>query len=174
MIYNIDPQHTIVQFKVRHMMIANIRGAFGKTTGTVNFDEANPANSTVEVSIDTATLMTTDPNRDAHLKGPDFFDVEKYPVMTFHSKSVSPANGRYNVTGSLSIHGETKEVTASVSAPTNEVKDPWGNLRRGIEATLSISRKDFGLTWNAAIEGGGVIVSDNVDILIDAELVRQP
>jgi polyisoprenoid-binding protein YceI len=174
MTYSIDAQHTTVQFKVRHLMIANIRGVFTKVSGSVTYDEASPTASTVDVTIETASLGTPDPARDAHLKGPDFFDAEKHPNITFKSKSVSKSGSGLSVAGDLSLHGVTKPITFAVSMPTGETKDPWGNLRRGLEATTSLSRKDFGLTWNAAIESGGVMVSDQVDLIIDAELVRKP
>jgi polyisoprenoid-binding protein YceI len=173
MTYQIDAQHTTVQFKVRHLMIANVRGVFGKVSGSVDYDEANPTASTVEVAIETGSVATPDPARDAHLKGPDFFDVEKHPAITFKSKNVSKSGSGLSVLGDLSLRGVTKPVTFAVSVPTGETKDPWGNMRRGLEATASISRKDFGLTWNATIESGGVMVSDQVDLIIDAELVRK-
>jgi len=174
MTYQIDGTHTTVQFKVRHMMIANIRGVFAKVSGNVDYDEANPTASKVDVSIETTSLATPDPKRDEHLKGPDFFDAAAHPSITFKSKSVSKNGGGLSVVGDLSLHGVTKSVTFTASTPKPEHKDPWGNMRRGLEATTAISRKDFGLVWNATIESGGVLISDQVDIIIDAELVAKP
>src|SRR3977135_1370197 len=125
MTYSIDAQHTTVQFKVRHLMIANVRGVFTKVSGSVTYDEANPTASTVDVTIETGSVTTPDPARDAHLKGPDFFDVEKYPSITFKSKSVTKSGSGLSVAGDLSLHGVTKGVTFTVSTPSGETKDPW-------------------------------------------------
>ena len=130
--YQIDSAHSSAQFKVRHMMIANVKGEFDKVTGTVNFDPANPATSTVEASIDASTISTRDGQRDGHLKSPDFLDVEKFPAITFKSKKVTSTGGdSFNVVGDLTIHGTTKEVNLNVEELTGEAKDPWGNMRRG-------------------------------------------
>ena len=174
MTYQIDAQHTTVQFKVRHMMIANVRGVFPKVSGAVTYDEANPTAASVEVLIETGSVSTPDAARNEHLKGADFFDAATHPEIKFKSKSVSKSGSGLSVTGPLSLHGVTKDVTFTSSTPTAEHKDPWGNMRRGLEATTSISRKDFGLVWNATIEAGGVLISDQVDITIDAELLRKP
>lgn len=175
MLYQIDPQHTTIQFKVRHMMIANVRGVFPKFSGTVEFDPNDPAGAKIDLTIEVGSVATPDAGRNEHLKGADFFDAAKYPEMVFRSKRVAEAGGdTYNVTGDLSLHGVTKEVALKVTGLSGETKDPWGNLRRGCEASGRISRKDFGLTWNAAIEAGGVIVSDEVDILLDVEMLRKP
>jgi polyisoprenoid-binding protein YceI len=174
MTYQIDPQHTTIQFKVRHMMIANVRGVFGKFSGSVEFDPANPSASSIEVTIDVASIATPDQARNEHLKGADFFDAAKYPEIKYKSKSVSAASPEsFNVKGDLTMHGVTKEVEMRVGGMSGETKDPWGNLRRGCEAFAKISRKDFGLTWNAAIESGGVIISDEVDIILDVEMLRK-
>ena len=173
MTYEIDGTHTTVQFTVRHMMIANVRGVFSKVSGSVNYDEANPTASTVEVNIETGSVATPDAARNEHLKGADFFDAATHPKITFKSKSVTKSGSGLSVTGDLLLHGVTKPVTFQASVPTAEAKDPWGNWRRGLEATTSVSRKDFGLVWNATIESGGVLISDQVSITIDAELVRK-
>ena len=173
--YQIDTAHTTIQFAVRHMMIANVRGVFGKFSGTASFDPANAAASKVSLTVDINSVSTPDAARNEHLKGADFFDAAKYPEMKFDSKSVTAAGpGAYKVVGDLSLHGTTKEVTMNVTGMSDEVKDPWGNMRRGCAASAKISRKEFGLTWNANIEAGGVIVSDEVDVTLDVELVRQP
>jgi polyisoprenoid-binding protein YceI len=172
--YKIDPAHSAAGFKVRHLMVANVRGEFPGLTGTIVFDPANPTNSSVEVAIDVKSLTTRDDQRDAHLKSPDFLDVEKFPTMRFVSTKVAPdGEGEWKVTGDLTIHGVTKAVTLDVEGPTPEVKDPWGNTKTGIVATTKINRKDFGLTWNVALETGGVLVGEEVQIHIEAELARQ-
>jgi polyisoprenoid-binding protein YceI len=173
--YQIDPAHSSAQFKVRHMMISNVKGEFDKVTGTVNFDPANPAASTVEASIDVATISTREEQRDADLKSPNFFDVEKYPAITFKSKTVTATGSdSFTVAGDLTIHGVTKEVKLNVEELTEETKDPWGNLRRGATAKSRINRKDFGMTFNVALEAGGFLVGEEVDLTIDVELIRQP
>jgi polyisoprenoid-binding protein YceI len=171
--YNIDTAHSHAQFKVRHMMIANVKGEFTTVTGTVNYDEANPSNSTIEAAIDVATISTRDAQRDGHLKSADFFDVEKYPQITFKSTGVKTADGETHVQGDLTIHGVTKSVNLTVESFTPEAKDPWGYMRRGAEARTKISRKDFGMEFNVALEAGGFLVGDDVEITVDVELVRQ-
>jgi polyisoprenoid-binding protein YceI len=171
--YQFDPAHSSANFKVRHMMISNVRGEFGKLTGTVTHNTDNPAASSATAEIDVASINTREPQRDTHLKSPDFFDVEKYPTITFRSKKIEPAGpSSHKVTGDLTIRGVTREVVLNVEGPTLEHKDPWGNIRSGLEATTKISRKDFGLIWNQALETGGVLVGDEVEISIDAELIR--
>jgi len=134
-----------------------VKGAFSKVTGTVNFDPNNLATSTVDATIDVSTVDTRQPQRDADLRSPNFFDVEKFPTMTFKSTSVKPnGDGGYNVTGDLSLHGQTRQQTFVVDGPSAPGKDPWGNTRIGLSATTKISRKDFGLNWNAALETGGI------------------
>lgn len=175
MTYQIDPQHTTIQFKVRHLMIANVRGVFGKFSGSVDFDPANVGASKFDVTIDVASIATPDAARNEHLKGADFFDAAKYAEIKYQSKSVTAAGSdSFNVTGDLTMHGATKEVALKVTGLSGETKDPWGNMRRGCEASAKISRKDFGLTWNATIEAGGVMISDEVDILLDVEMLRKP
>ena len=171
--YTIDPAHSAADFKVRHLMVANVRGEFSGVSGTLTFDPANPANSKVEAKIPTATIQTRDTQRDAHLKSADFFDVEKYPEITFVSTKVVKNGGdEYKVTGDLTIHGITKSVTLDVEGPTPEVKDPWGNTKIGASAQTKVNRRDFGLTWNAALETGGVLVGDDVTIHLDLEFAK--
>jgi polyisoprenoid-binding protein YceI len=174
MTYQIDPQHSAAQFKVRHLMIANVKGEFDKVSGTVDFDPANVAASKVEAVIDVASISTREPDRDNHLKSPDFFDVAKFPTITFKSSSVAPDGKGYKVTGDLTLHGVTKPVILEVESITDEVKDGWGFLRRGLEAKTRIDRRDFDLTFNMAMDGGGVVVGDKVEITIDVELTRKP
>ena len=171
--YKIDPMHAAASFKVRHMMVANVRGEFSGVTGTVMFDPSNPANSHVDVIIDAKTIHTREDQRDAHLKSPDFLDVEKFPTITFVSQNVvRTGEGESKVSGDLTIHGVTRSVTLDVEGPSAEAKDPWGNMRSGATATTKINRKDFGLVWNQALETGGVLVGEDVHIQIEAELMR--
>ncbi len=172
--YEIDPAHTSVEFSVRHMMISNVRGEFTKTAGTITINGEDPGSLKIEATIDAASVATRVDRRDAHLKSPDFLDVGKYPTITFKSKKVEPAGtGKWKLTGDLTIHGVTKEVVLDVTGPTREITDPMGNKRVGASATTTISRKDFGLTWNKALEAGGVLVGDDVAIQIDVEAVRK-
>ena len=171
--WQIDPVHSTVQFSVRHLMIANVRGEFSKVSGVVYLDENDLTRSTVEVSVDTATINTRELQRDAHLRSADFFDVANYPTMTFRSRRVVPAGeSKFKVDGDLTIRGVTREVTFDVQGPTPAIKDPAGRQRVGVSATARINRKDFGLQWNKTLEGGGVLVGDEVAITIDLELVK--
>jgi polyisoprenoid-binding protein YceI len=175
MTYNIDPQHSAAQFKVRHMMIANVKGEFDKVSGTVEFDPANLAVSKVEATIDVGSISTRETDRDNHLKSPDFLDAAKFPTITFKSTSVAAAGGgEYKVTGDLTIHGVTKSVVLAVESISDEVKDPWGFQRRGATAATRINRSDFGLTFNMVLEAGGVMVGEHVDITLDVEMTRKP
>ena len=173
--WQIDSAHTAAQFSVRHMMVSNVRGQFGKTTGSAQFDPKDPTKATIEVTVDVASIDTREPKRDAHLKSADFFDVQKFPVMTFKSKRAEASGaGRLKLVGDLTMHGVTREVTLDVEGPTPEMKDARGGGRIGAVATARISRKEFGMTWNRAIEAGGMVVGDEVAITIDVELVRKP
>jgi polyisoprenoid-binding protein YceI len=172
--WQIDPDHSSLQFKVRHLMVSNVKGDFTKATGVVTIDDKDINNLKVELTIDAASVNTDHAKRDEHLRGQDFFDVAKYPTITFVSKKVIKAGpDRLNVVGDLTIHGVTREVTVDVEGPTSEVKDPWGNFRRGATATTKINRKDFGLTWNRVLETGGVVVGEEVNIYVEVELVRK-
>jgi polyisoprenoid-binding protein YceI len=171
--WNIDPAHTAAEFKVKHMMIANVKGHFAKVSGVLIRDESDPANDRVEATIEAASLHTRDEQRDAHLKSADFFHVEKFPTLHFKSTGVKVAGeGELSVEGDLTIHGVTRKVRFAVEGPTPPAKDPWGNTRIGLSATTKISRKDFGLTYNAALETGGVLVGDEVTITLDAQFVK--
>jgi polyisoprenoid-binding protein YceI len=171
--WNIDPEHSHVGFKVRHLMVTNVKGIFEKYSGTVVVDDKDITKSKVEVTIDTASIDTNVKKRDDHLRSADFFDVAKYPAMTFVSKKVAKAGpDRLTVTGDLTIRGITKEVALAVEGPTPEVKDPWGGLRRGATASTVINRKDFGLAWNKALETGGVVVGDEVTITLEVEMIK--
>jgi polyisoprenoid-binding protein YceI len=172
--YTIDPAHSGAGFKIRHLMVAYFRGGFSGVTGTVIFDPANPANTKIDASIDATTLHTHDAKRDAHVKAGDFFDVEKYPTINFVSKRVVP-DGKYQwkVTGDLTLRGVTKEITLDVESAPAEAKDPWGNLRSGASAETTIKRSDFGLSFNAPLETGGFMLSDEVHIHADVELIKK-
>ena len=173
MTYQIDPKHSRVHFKVRHMMIANVRGEFTNVTGTVDFDPEHPEKSRIDASIDVNSLHTGDAQRDGHVKTPYLMDAAKYPAITFRSKKVTAGSpGQYLVTGDFTLKGASKEVTLEVDSVSQEVTDPWGQLRRGISASGCLSRKDFGMGWNMELPGVGVMVSDNVDVTVDLEMTR--
>lgn len=171
--WNIDPVHSVAEFKVKHMMISNVKGQFPKVTGTLTFDESDLTRSQVEASIEAASIETRDPQRDAHLKSADFFDVEKFPTLSFKSTGIRLVrDGELAVEGSLIVRGVTRKVVFSVEGPTPPAKDPWGNTRVAVSATTKINRKDFGLTWNAALETGGILVGDEVTITLDVQFVK--
>ena len=172
--WNIDPDHSSAGFKVKHLMVSNVNGNFNKHTGVVEIDDKDITKSTVQVTIDTNSINTNVQKRDDHLRSADFFDVAKYPTMTFVSKKVAK-NGKdkLKVTGDLTLHGVTKEVVLDVEGPSVESKDPWGNIRKGATATTKINRKDFGLAWNAALETGGVVVGDDVNIILEMEMIKK-
>jgi polyisoprenoid-binding protein YceI len=172
--YNIDPAHSSAHFSIRHMMITNVRGGFSGITGTVVVDSDSHAASSVDVVIDVNTLNTMDEKRDGHVKSPDFLDAATYPTITFKSDKVTPSGeGEAKVSGQLTIHGTTREVVLNVEGPTGEEKDPWGNLRVGASATTKIKRSDFGLSWSAALETGGVLLGDDLKLEIDVSLIKQ-
>ena len=173
-LYKIDTAHSSAQFSVVHMMISKVNGEFQKVSGTVYFDPNKPESDKIDAVVDMTTVSTREEKRDGHLKSPDFFDVAKYPTMTFKSTSASKQGGKLMVMGDLTLHGVTKPVTLEVEGPSAEVKDPMGNIKVGASASATINRKDFGLTWNKAMDGGGVMVSDEVKINIDVELARKP
>ena len=171
--WNIDADHSNIQFKVRHLMVSNVKGVFGKVQGTVDIDDQNLAKSRVAVTIDTQSINTGVAKRDEHLKSADFFDVATFPTMTFVSTKVAH-NGqdKLKVTGNLTLHGVTRPVQLDVEGPSADSKDPWGNTRRGVSATTKINRKDFGLAWNKALETGGVVVGDEVTITLEVEMIK--
>jgi polyisoprenoid-binding protein YceI len=172
--WKLDPQHSSAQFSVRHMAISAVRGAFSKVTGTVSLDDQDMSKSSVDVSIDASTVDTREPARDKDLRSDHFFDVEHFPTMTFKSTKVEQVSaGKLKVTGNLTIRGVTKEVVLDVDGPTAPVKDPYGNQRAAVNATTKINRQDFGVKWNATMDNGGVVVGDEVNITIDAEMIKQ-
>ena len=171
--WQIDPIHTQVEFAVRHLMISTVRGRFSDVQGTITAPAGDFGTAQVEVAIGAASVDTREPQRDAHLRSADFFDAETYPTIAFHSRRVEPAAGGWSLTGDLTIHGVTRDVTLDV-ASEGLGRDPWGNDRAGFSAKGKISRKDFGLVWNQLLETGGVAVGDEVKISIDTELVAKP
>lgn len=171
--YNLDPAHSTANFSVKHMMIAKVHGGFEKLAGKLIYDEADPSKSSVEATIEAASINTREAARDTHLRSADFFDVEKFPQIIFKSTKVEGAAGDLKVTGDLTIHGITQKVTLAVDGPSEEQKDPWGNQRIGLSATVKIKRKDFGLNWNAALEAGGILVGEDINISLDVQFVKQ-
>jgi polyisoprenoid-binding protein YceI len=169
--WNIDTSHSGVHFSVRHMVIAKVRGAFDRFSGTVELDEANPAASKVSVRIEAASIDTREEKRDTHLRSADFFDVENHPELTFTSTKVEKSDDGYRVTGDLTIRGITKEVVLEAES-LGSGKDPWGNDRIAFSATTAVNRKDFGLTWNQALETGGVLVGEKIEIALDVQAVK--
>ena len=169
--YTIDISHSEILFQVRHL-VTKVRGRFDDFDGTITFDEGNPAASSVSVTIQSASIDTNEKDRDTHLRSADFFDVEKFPTLTFASKSVSGSGSSYSVVGDLTIHGTTREVTLPATF-LGHAKDPWGNARVGFETELTVNRKDFGLNWNAALEAGGFLVGDEVKISLSVQGIAQ-
>jgi polyisoprenoid-binding protein YceI len=171
--WNIDPAHSAAEFKVKHMMISNVKGSFSGLSGVLTEHASDSTLSSIEASVPVATISTGDAQRDGHLKSADFFDAEKYPTLNFKSTRVlHKAEGEYNVTGDLTIHGVTKPVTFAVEGPSAPGKDPWGNTRIGLSATAKINRKDFGLVWNAALETGGFLVGDEISVTLDVQFIK--
>lgn len=172
--YTVDATHTSVSFKVRHMMVSYTKGKFTKFEGTLNLDDKAPEKSEINVTIDASSVNTELKDRDEHLRSPEFFDTAKYPNITFKSKKVKVVNPHeWKVTGDITIRGVTKEVVLNVSDIGKDVKDPWGNVRRGAVASTKVNRKDFGLQWNKTLEAGGVAVGDDVLIDLDIELIKK-
>jgi polyisoprenoid-binding protein YceI len=171
--WNIDPAHTVAEFKVKHMMIANVKGHFSGVSGRLIRDESNPANDRAEATIEAASIATRNEQRDEHLKSADFFHVEKFPTLHFKSTGINVVGeGELSVEGDLTIRGVTRNVRFVVEGPTPPAKDPWGNTRIGVSASTKINRKDFGLTWNAALETGGILVGEDITITLDAQFVK--
>jgi polyisoprenoid-binding protein YceI len=171
--WNIDPAHSAATFTVRHMMVSNVKGSFGRMEGTVEFDGTNLTGIKANAKIDTTTITTNNEKRDAHLKSADFFDVNAHPTITFVSKRAEPAgNGRFRLIGDLTMRGVTKEVVLDVEGPT-EPFTAQGAQRVGATATTTLNRQDYGVSWSRALDGGGVVVSDEVRVTIDLALVRK-
>jgi len=171
--WNIDRAHSVAEFKVKHMMISNVKGQFTALQGALTLNEKSLTESHVEATIDAASINTGDPQRDAHLKSADFFDVDKFPTLSFKSTRITRiGDGELSMAGDLTLHGVTLPVVFTVEGPTAPAKDPWGNTRIGVSATTKINRKDFGLTWNAALETGGILVGEEVAITLEVEFIK--
>jgi polyisoprenoid-binding protein YceI len=171
--YDIDPAHSSFNFKVRHLTVSNVTGTFGKENGIVEIDDREITALKVEVTLDASSIDTGHAKRDEHLRGPDFFDVAKYPTLKFVSRKISRIDAnKIQVTGDLTIRDVTKEVTVDVEGPTPEIKDPGGKMRRGATGTTKINRKDYGITWNRTLDSGGLVVADEVSISVEIELIR--
>ncbi|HEX9156723.1 MAG TPA: YceI family protein [Syntrophales bacterium] len=172
--YQLDTDHSSIQFKIRHLTVSNVTGAFNKMKGSASVEGEDLATLKVEVTIDAASVDTGHPKRDEHIRTADFLDVAKYPTITFVSKKVVKADpGKLRITGDLTLHGVTREITVELEGPTPEIKDPWGNFRRGATGTAKIDRRDFGITWNKALDTGGLVVGNEVGIQVDIEWVRK-
>jgi polyisoprenoid-binding protein YceI len=169
--YKIDKSHSEVLFQVRHL-VTKVRGRFDDFEGTIEFDESNASASSVSVTIQSASVDTNEKDRDTHLRSADFFDVEKFPTLSFASTSVSGSGESYHVVGDLTIHGVTKQVTLPATF-LGHAKDPWGNARVGFESEITVNRKDFGLNWYAALEAGGFLVGDDIKITLSAQGIAQ-
>jgi polyisoprenoid-binding protein YceI len=171
-IWKIDPRHSSAQFGVTHLMISTVRGEFHGLNGTIVRDDADISKTTVDVTIDATTVDTREPDRDKHLKSADFFDVDKFPTITFKSTKVEKlGDDKLKVTGDLTIRGVTKQTVLEVTSPKPPIKDPWGLQRTAVSATTRINRQEFGVAWNKTLEAGGVMVSDEVNITLDVEMV---
>jgi polyisoprenoid-binding protein YceI len=170
--FQIDPKHSFAQFAVTHLMISTVRGEFHGVTGTVVYNDSDPSKSSVDVTIDATSVDTREPDRDKHLKSPDFFDVANHPTITFKSTKVESAGpGKLKVTGDLNIRGISKQVVLDVTVPRAPIVDPWGLKRSAISGSTKINRQDFGVAWNKTLDSGGVVVGDTVDITLDVEMV---
>jgi len=170
-IWTADADHSRVRFKVKHMMIADVHGEFSKFDVRVDYNEEYLTKSRVQVTIDTTSLTTYNEKRDAHLKSPDFFNVEKYPTILFISKRIESTGEGLKMTGDLTIHGVTKPITLDVTEWTKPIKDLWGGMRMAATAAGVINRYDYGLTWNVALEAGGLLVGKEITMMIEVELV---
>ena len=171
--WNLDPSHTTVGFAVRHMMVSNVRGTFGKVAGTVKGDPAAPATATIEATIETASVDTGNADRDEHLRGADFLDAAKFPTMTFRSKKITTAaGGKLAVTGDLTLHGVTREVVLDVEELSPPVKDPYGKVRAGARLSGKLDRKDFGLSFAKTMDNGGLLVGNEVTLSIEVEAIQ--
>ncbi|MGO9830416.1 MAG: YceI family protein [Myxococcaceae bacterium] len=171
--WEVDSAHSAAHFSVKHLMISTVRGQFKTMSGSVVLDEADLTRSSVQVEVDAASIETREPKRDAHLKSADFFDVERFPKLTFRSTRIERVGDEFKVTGDLTMHGVTRPLALSVDSLSAPTKDPYGRLVRGVSATGKLNRKDWGLGWNAPLETGGVLVGEEVKLQIDAELVAK-
>jgi polyisoprenoid-binding protein YceI len=171
--WNLDPVHSVAEFKVKHMMISHVKGRFTGLSGVLTLDERDLLQSRVEATIDATSINTHEPQRDGHLKSADFLDVAKFPTLSFRTTNVKRTDEDVlAVTGDLTIHGVTRPVVFTIEGPTAPAKDPWGNTRIGLSAVAKIHRKDFGLTWNTALETGGILVGEDVVLTLDVQFIK--
>lgn len=170
--WEIDGAHTSASFRIKHMMISTVKGDVSGASGKVIIDDKDLTKSSVEATLEAKTITTNNEKRDEHLRSADFFDVAKYPKITFKSKKVEKAGSKLKVTGDFTMHGVTKEVVLDVEGPTEVVKDPWGNARRGFSATTSLNRKDYGMTWNKSLDGGGIVVGEDLQVELAVEVTQ--
>jgi polyisoprenoid-binding protein YceI len=171
--WQIDPAHSEADFTIKHMGISNVHGRFGNLNGSLNLDEKDINKSSVDATVDITTVDTGVAQRDQHLKSPDFFDATKYPQMSFVSKGISNNNGQLQLVGDLTLHGVTKPVTLALDGPSKEQADPYGKIRRAFSATTVIHRQDYGLIWNGNLKSGDTVLSDDVKVELDIELIKQ-
>jgi polyisoprenoid-binding protein YceI len=171
--WKIDPAHSAADFSIRHMGLSNVHGHFGNVNGTVTLDAKEFTNSTVNATVDVTTVDTGVAQRDTHLKSPDFFDVTKYPTMTFVSKKLTGSGDEYHLVGDLTLHGVTKTVDLKMEIPSKEQIDPYGKTRRGFSAVTTIHRQDFGLTWNGTMKSGDNVLGDDVKVTLEVEIIKQ-
>jgi polyisoprenoid-binding protein YceI len=170
--WQIDPKHSTAEFAVRHVMVATVKGHISGIDGTIRLDEGDPTRSSVEATLDPSTIDTREPQRDAHLRSSDFLDAERFPTITFRSTRIEPAGDRFQVVGDLTLHGVTREVALDTEL-VGRHRDPWGSERAGLSAQTVVDRRDYGLTWNQALEAGGVLVGNDVRVTLEVEAVRQ-
>ena len=170
----LDASHSTAAFKVRHMMVSWVRGEFGKLSGTVEYDAKAPASAKVDISIDAASIDTRDPKRDGHLKNPDFFDVAKFPTLTFKSKAVrNVTKAGFDLVGDLTMHGVTKEVVLKVEGPSAAITGPWGKTRMGASGTTVLNRQDFGVSWSKTMDKGGLVAGNEIHVELEVELIKK-
>jgi len=173
--YQLDADHSSIQFKIRHLTVSNVTGTFNKFKGSASMEGEDPSTLKAEVTIEATSVDTGNQKRDEHLRTADFLEAAKYPTITFISKKVMKGDpGKLKLIGDLTLHGVTREITVDLEGPTPEIKDPWGNFRRGTTGTAKIDRRDFGITWNKALDTGGLVVGNEVGIYVEVEWVRKP
>lgn len=172
-IWQLDGAHSSAGFTVKHMMISKVHGIFSKMSGTLQYDGSDVTKAQVEAKVDVASINTNDVQRDTHLKSADFLDSEKFPQIIFKSKKIEKSGSGLKLTGDLTMHGITKEVVFNAEGPSQEMKDPYGNIKIGASAMTTLKRKEFGLLWNAALEAGGVMVSDDVSLTIEVQFSKK-
>jgi polyisoprenoid-binding protein YceI len=171
--WSIDQDHSGIGFSVRHLMVSNVKGSFSRFSGTVDLGDRDITASKVSATIEAASINTNVQKRDDHLRSAEFFDVARYPSIRFVSKKwIRTADGKLKITGDLTMHGKTREVVLSAEPFSPEIRDPWGKARRATTASARINRQDFGISWNKALDAGGVTIGDEVDIVLDIEMIR--